>query len=416
MSGARILISGASIAGPALAFWLVKAGCRVTVVERSQTLRKDGQGVDIRDTARDVIRKMGLFQTIRDRSSHEEGTRFVNSKNECYGSFEVDLSGDGNSMTSDVEILRGELANILYDATKEKVTYRFGETVESLQDGEDEVVVSFSSGKSESFDLVVAADGLGSKIRTMAFGQSATTIRSLHSYVSYFSIEPNETDTKWARVSWQPSGRVMALRPDNVGRIRAFLMTTAYDAKDERLKRYSDAMKSGREAQKQVTQELFQDTGLDVKRLLKGMHQSKDFYMQHVAQVKLTHWSAGRVTVVGDAGYAPSPFTGMGTSLAFIGAYILAGEVSESLHDLPAAVRSYERIMKPYVEKTQSLAPGIPWIVNPQSSTGVRILEGCIAVVSYLTKTRIVDYLGKLFSKYSTSTGFKLPEYEAFTR
>ena len=115
------------------------------------------------------------------------------------------------------------------------------------------------------------------------------------------------------------------------------------------------------------------------------MHESDDFYLQHVAQVRLDRWSSGRVTVVGDAGYAPSPFAGMGTSLAFIGAYVLAGEISRQPNDIPAALESYERVLRPYVESIQQLPPGVPWIALPQSTLGVRVFQtiyvGCRGAV-----------------------------------
>jgi 2-polyprenyl-6-methoxyphenol hydroxylase-like FAD-dependent oxidoreductase len=141
MSEPRVLVSGASVAGPALAYWLVRAGCKVTVVERGPSLRSAGQGIDVRDAARDVVKRMGIFDRIRDRSSHEEGMEYVDSNNDCYARFRVDKSGKGNSMTSDIEILRGELAGILFDITKDSVSYIFGDMVKSLEETDKEVNV-----------------------------------------------------------------------------------------------------------------------------------------------------------------------------------------------------------------------------------------------------------------------------------
>lgn len=176
MSGPRVLVSGASVAGPALAYWLVRAGCKVTVVERASSLRSAGQGIDVRDTARDVIKRMGIFDRIRDRSSHEEGMQFVDSNNRCFARFGVDKSGKGESMTCDIEILRGELAKILFDVTKDDAPYIFGDMVESLEETDKEIGVHFSNGTpTTAFDLVVAADGIGSKIRDIAFGVAPLT-------------------------------------------------------------------------------------------------------------------------------------------------------------------------------------------------------------------------------------------------
>ncbi|TVY29824.1 Uncharacterized protein LHYA1_G002019 [Lachnellula hyalina] len=418
MSKLRVLISGASVAGPALAYWLVRAGCSITIIERAPSLRSAGQGIDVRDTARDVIKRMGIFDIMRAKSSQEEGIMFVDSNNRPYAEFGVDDSGEGDSMTCDIEILRGELAKILFDVTKDDVEYIFGDMVESLQETGKDIVVSFASGTPErAFDLVVGADGIGSSIRGMAFGREELNVRSLNAYVSYFSIPKTDIDTLWSRVHWITGGRNMVMRPDNMGRTRAFLSLIAYSASDERLVQLGKAAREGIPEQKAVVQELFQDGDWEIQRMLEGMHESDDFYMQYIGQVRLDRWSSGRVTVVGDAGYAPSPFSGMGTSLAFLGAYVLAGEISKQPDNIPAALLSYERILRPHVESIQNLPPGIPWIVNPQSMMGVRVLETFIWGVGWLSKIGVTTLASKI-TAYLPIGGklFKLPEYEAFNK
>ena len=420
MGPLRVLISGASIAGPALAYWLKRMGipCSVTVVERAARLRPEGQGLDIRDAARDVVKRMGIFDKVRDRSSHEEGIMAVSGDNKAYASFAVDLdSGKGDSITSDVEILRGELAQILYDETKADSRYIFGDTIDSLEETGKDVTVHFANGTpSSTFDLVVAADGLGSRVRTMAFGRDAVRIKSFNAYVSYFSVPPSDLDSTWARVHWLDRGRCIVLRPDNVGRTRAFLMVLGAGASDERIARLARAAKEGVAAQKALNQQLFADAGWEAKRILEGMHVADDFYLQHVAQVYMDAWSTQHVTVVGDAGYACSPFAGMGTSNAFIGAYVLAGEISRQPSDVPAALKAYERVLRPHVEGIQKVPYGVPWLFVPQTRLGVRVLETFIWSVSALSGSP----LGALFSKVSkfvpwgSEVPWKLPEYEAF--
>lgn len=416
MSKLRVLISGASVAGPALAYWLVRAGCSATIVERAPSLRSAGQGIDVRDTARDVIKRMGIFDIMREKSSQEEGVKFVDGKNRAYAEFGVDASGEGDSMTCDIEILRGELAKILFDVTKDDVEYIFGDVVERLEETEKEIVVGFAKGTPErAFDLVVGADGIGSSIRGMVFGRDELSVRSLNAYISYFSIPKTDIDTLWSRVHWIKGGRNMVMRPDNMGRTRAFLSLIAYSKSDERLARLDKAAREGIPEQKAVVQELFQDGDWEMQRILKGMHESDDFYMQYIGQVRLDRWSSGRVTVVGDAGYAASPFSGMGTSLAFLGAYVLAGEISRQPNNIPAALESYERVLRPHVESIQNLPPGIPWIVNPQSALGVKVLNTFLWGFGLLSKIGVVTLVSKI-AAYLPVGGkpFKLPEYEAF--
>ena len=209
----------------------------------------------------------------------------------------------------------------------------------------------------------------------------------------------------------------MLMRPDNLGRTRVFLCLTAYDKSDSRLLRLREASKTSMAAQKALLQELFEDAGWESARLLEGMHKSDDFYSQDVAQIRLDRWSSGRVAVVGDAGYCPSPFTGMGTSLAFIGAYVLAGEISRHPGNISAALESYERVVRPYVAIIQNLPPGIPWIANPQSVLGVKLLETFIWTTGVIAGTRIPGWIMKVAAYipyYHWDYEFKLPEYEAF--
>lgn len=419
MANLRVLISGASVAGPALAYWLKRTGikCTVSIVEQAPYLRTAGQGLDVRDTARDVIKQMNIFETMRERSSQEEGVALVDSDNRYYARFPTDLeSGKGDSPSSDIEILRGELSKILFDVTKDDVSYTFGDQVESVEETGQDVKVNFANGKpSEPFDLVVAADGIGSKIRKMVFGD-ASHIRSLDSYVSYFSIPFGDTDSLWSRVHWLPEGRAIWLRPDNTGRTRAFFMVLGSSKDDERLARFRTVAKKDEEAQKALAAELFTEAGWESSRIIKGMNVSDDFYLQHVAQVKMDYWSRGHVTVVGDAGYACSPFAGGGTSNAFLGAYVLAGEISKQPDNIPAALESYERILHPYVTSVQDLPYGVPQIGLPQTKLGVWILTTCLSMAAAVSGSRLGAVLHKIGSliPWGDPDAFKLPEYEAF--
>lgn len=168
----------------------------MTALERASSLRSADRGLDVRDAARDVIKRMSIFDRIRNKSSHEEGLEFIDSNNRCFARFDVDKSGKGESITCDVEILRGELAGILFNVTKDDVFYIFDDMVESLKEADKEVDVSFVNGTSTTaFDLVVA----DSKIRDIAFGNGYSHVRALDSYVSYFSISPSDTNTMWSR-------------------------------------------------------------------------------------------------------------------------------------------------------------------------------------------------------------------------
>jgi 2-polyprenyl-6-methoxyphenol hydroxylase-like FAD-dependent oxidoreductase len=166
MKDKKILITGASIAGPTLAYWLNRYGFKVTVAERAPELRLGGQNIDVKGPAREIARKMGIEEFIREKNTTESGLRWINGENKTVAEFPKESS---LSLTQELEILRGDLVQILYDHTKSDVEYRFNEYITKLTQTENDVYVNFSSGKAELFNLVIAAEGIGSNTRKLAF-------------------------------------------------------------------------------------------------------------------------------------------------------------------------------------------------------------------------------------------------------
>lgn len=208
----------------------------------------------------------------------------------------------------------------------------------------------------------------------------------------------------------------MVVRPDNHGTMKAFCGFSAYDPSDPRLAKLQKASRGGTPEQKAVIQELFLDGDWEASRILDGMQKSDDFYLQDVAQVRLDRWSSGRVALVGDAAYAPSPFTGMGTSLAFIGAYVLAGEISKQPDNIPAALENYDRVLRPYVESVQQLPPGVPWIAMPQTWAGVKVFETVVWSVGKIYGTWVGSLVTKFVGWALQEKDFALPVYKAFEK
>lgn len=381
MTERTVLISGASIAGPALAFWLKRHGFRPVVVERASELRTGGQSVDLRGAGQEVMRRMGLEQQIRARTTHEEGIHFVDAQGRTKASMSSASMG-GKGFTSDIEILRGQLAQVFYDATREDIEYVFGDQVVSLRDLGDRVRVGFLHGPEREFDLVIAADGIRSRTRELVFGGEAA-IRSLGMYTSYFTIPREPTDDAWARWYSAPGSRSMLLRPDNLGTMRASLTFLGPPRGYERL---------GQEEQKDVLRRVFADAGWQVPRALAGLDQTTDFYFEAVGQVRMPHWSKGRVALVGDAAYCASPVSGMGTSLALVGAYILAGELSRHASHTQAFA-AYERLMRPYVTQAQDIPSVAPRIGSPKTQLGITLVQ---SVVRLATLPGVRQLVGRL--------------------
>ncbi|KAL0259037.1 hypothetical protein SLS55_006542 [Diplodia seriata] len=386
----HILIAGGGIAGPVLAFWLRRAGIGCTVVERSPEPRVTGQQVDIRGEALEIVRMMGLEDAVRRATVQEAGMVIVDAAGRHVAEFGAQDCKDGSkTFTADVEILRGELARVFLEATQGDaggVEYIWGNSIAGITEVDDGVVVRFAKELGEEggpqerkFDLVVAADGMNSKTRRLAF-DDADALKNLGQYMAYFTIAPAPGDTRWASWYNAPGGRLVFVRPDvDRKRAGAYLAICNSDVPQNYLQ-------LGVPEQKAMWDGLFKDAGgQDIERVVRGMHASDDFYMQQIAQVKMprSSWTKGRVALLGDAGYCPSPITGKGTTLAIIGAYVLAGELKTHGADYAAALAGYERVMRPVVEKGQKIGWGAPQIANPQTQWGISILNGFVGAVSW---------------------------------
>ncbi|MGG7508936.1 FAD-dependent monooxygenase [Plantibacter sp. YIM 135249] len=403
MTTRRVLISGASIAGPALAFWLHRAGIETTIVERAPELRRGGQNVDVRGAGREVARRMGIEDEVRAATTGEAGVRFVDARDRVKAAFPAGTS-DTAGPTAEVEILRGDLAGIIVEATKGSTDYVFGDRITALREtpandqGGGSVTASFDHGEDRTADVVVAADGIGSSTRRLVFG-GEPRIRQLGMYTAYLTIPRAETDSAWARWHNATGGRTMTLRPDNVGTTRATFSFLSEPQGYERL---------DPEAQKDVLRRKFADVGWEAPRILAALDGETDMYFEAIGQVHAPRWTHGRVALLGDAGYCASPISGMGTSLALVGAYVLAGELATHA-DHRDAFAAYERVMRPYVEKAQQLPPGAPRLANPKSRAGIALFNAALAVAANPVVSRIG---GRFFSPPADEVS--LPDYPAF--
>lgn len=393
----KILVSGASIAGPTLAFWLAKYGFEVTIVERSKSLRLGGQNLDVRGAGRAIVRLMGIEEEVLAANTGELGLQFVNSDNKVKAAFPVD---GGGSFTSEAEILRGDLVNILYNSTKDSVKYVFGRYITGIDQHEDNVKVTFSNDAIEIFDLLIAADGVRSATRRLIFGDEPE-IKFVGLYNAWYTIPKKLTDTKWARWYTAPGSRVMMIRPDNHGTMRASFSFLSNNPD------YQDLPKS---EQKRILNEKLSGAGWEEERLTEEVEKNDDVYFDAISQVHAPRWFSGRTGMIGDAAYCPTPLTGMGTTLAIVGAYLLAGELSRHPKHEDAFV-AYENRMRPFVEDVQNLPPGVPWLAHPKTKFGVSLVN---AVAGILASSPIKT-ISKLFrsnDKDVTKDAIELPDFK----
>jgi 2-polyprenyl-6-methoxyphenol hydroxylase-like FAD-dependent oxidoreductase len=349
MENANVLISGAGIAGPALAYWLRRYGFNPTVVERSPEPRPGGHAVDLRGVARTVTERMGIMPAVRDRLVDERGVRFVNERGRPQATWPAHLF-DGQGIVAELEILRGDLCRVLYEATRDSTEYLFDDTVTSLAPDEVGVKATFERSAARAFDLVVGADGAHSTVRALAFGEEEQFVRHLGAYTAYFTVpRPADLDG-WFLMHNGPGGRAAALRPDrDPAYAKAMFSFTSPPLRDDR---------RDTSAQRRILADRFAGMGWRVPKLLAGMADAPDFYFDAICQVHLDRWYRDRVILIGDAAYCSSPVSGMGTSLALVAAYVLAGELAAARGDHRVAFSRYESELRDYVKQCQKLPPG----------------------------------------------------------
>lgn len=319
MAPPSILIVGCGIAGPTLASFLLLADKKphITILERESTgsAHLRGQNIDIRGAGVTIIRKLGLEAQIRASTTREEGVQLVDVlENRVWSQNQVDRSGEGRVQmpTSDIEILRGRLAELCWrnsrrisaEAESEGargIEYVFGDYLEEIEQDGDIVRVCFAkSGEMRCFDLVVGADGMQSRTRKMVWGEEGEKdrLKRIGMYAAFFRIPREEQDGKWRRWFHAPGRRGIMLRPDNLG-VRSTIFMYVVNEKDNR---FEQATTGGIEAQKALLVEYFKDAGWECDRIIREMNATDDFYYDAVLQVKMDSWTKGRVVLLGDAG------------------------------------------------------------------------------------------------------------------
>jgi 2-polyprenyl-6-methoxyphenol hydroxylase-like FAD-dependent oxidoreductase len=354
-----VLVSGASVAGPTLAYWLHRHGFRVTVVERSPALRRGwgGHAVDLFGPAVDVVDRMGILPKVREARTRTETISFVRP-----GTPPVDVDFTrlvAGISDRHVEIMRGELAAILHDATRDDVEYVFGDSIRRLTQDDCGVDVEFEHGAARRFDVVVGADGLHSTVRRLTFGGESLFRRYIGGYLAVYTI-PNHRQLHRRMLTYLAPGKLAATYPvHQTGQARAaFLFRRptefAYDHRDV-------------EQQKRLLREVFAGDGWEVPRLLAGLDQAEDFYFDSISQIVMDRWSDRRVTLVGDAGYSPGPAVGGGTSVAVVGAYLVADALRSTVDPVRAFDR-YENAIREVVTRSRRAAPTTMKTLIPATS------------------------------------------------
>ncbi|KAJ2892213.1 uncharacterized protein MKZ38_010132 [Zalerion maritima] len=438
----KILISGAGIGGSALAFWLSHLGHSVTILERHPVLRTSGLQLDLRGPGIAVLDRMGLADAFRAKSAPEQGFRVVDKTGRQRASFLVNKTGKGlQGFTTEWEIMRGDFCTMLCEAAMGKGgKYVFNSSVESFKDkrGKDRtgsdggggVEVRLADGKTETYDLLVGADGIGSNTRKMMLGEPLsgddTGFRPLNGqYIGYVTIpKPLKSDANsdpssqyMATMYMIPGGRGIMMRRHSPAQVQAYLFCRS---DSERLRNAS--LTRDVRTQKEALRDIFKGAGWESDEIVAALMQENDFYLERMGMVKLPSggWSSkgGSVVLLGDAAHCPSANTGMGTTSALVGAYVLAGEIGKHCPAHPGegtkgglemALKEYERKYRPFVEEVQKGIEedkGMRKYLMPQSAFGIEVMNRLMGLASFLN----LNVLGRFVLREDIK--WELPEYK----
>ncbi|MFI5537401.1 FAD-dependent monooxygenase [Nocardia sp. NPDC051900] len=359
MRNTTVLISGASVAGPALAYWLHRYGFAVTVVERAPALRPGGQAIDFKgSTHRTVLERMGVLDDIEQRKTGTTDTVFVDER----GAELALMSGDFTG--GDVEILRGDLAEIFYRRTADRCEYLFGDSITALTETAAGVHVEFEHAPARTFDLVFGADGIHSRVRRLAFGPERDFVKHLGYYYAVAGASP------WSGKTTGPRERVVARGHNAPGRL-----AVSGGPKAQQMYMFAapelDYVRDDIAAQQRILAETFAGVGWEVPRMLAELTEFDDFYMDSISQVQMPDgYTKGRVALVGDSGYG-NTLGGFGTGLAVVGAYVIAGELALAGGDHTVAFARYDEHMKRYAKIAGNSNAGR--FLAPKTARGIKM-------------------------------------------
>jgi 2-polyprenyl-6-methoxyphenol hydroxylase-like FAD-dependent oxidoreductase len=356
-----VLISGASIAGPTLAFWLDRFGYEVTVVERASGPRKGGYAVDLRGPAMEVVSRMGVVPQLSKSHVNVEKVTFLDCDGTPAGIIRPQAVSGGVA-GRDLEVPRTALMETVLDAMGNGVEFIYNESISAIGQDAEKVHVTFASGKKQEFDLVFGADGVNSTTRKLTIDPLAECLKYLgYCYVG-FSI-PNVFDVWNENVSWNIPGKAAVLfSTSDRSQANALLEFLTDNPPYERMRNDQDV--------RALFKEQFAGFGWGVPKLLELMEQADDLFYDGTTYVDLQTWSQGRVALVGDAAYGPSFFTGQGGSLAMVGAYVLAVELFRAGNHAEAFA-SYEATMRPFVESNRAMIEPLIAFLHPRTQAEI---------------------------------------------
>lgn len=369
-----VLISGAGVAGPALAYWLNRYGFATTLVEIAPALRSGGYVIDFWGLGYDIAGLMGLLPQIESAGYHVQELRIVNESGQRVAGFGTQVFSEltgGRFIT----LARSDLSRLIFDKTKNSSEIVFGDEVTDICEDGQGVEVTFASGMQRRFHLVIGADGLHSKIRRLAFGAQASFERPLGYTAAAFEVSGYRPRDEDVYVIYSKPGRMLArfaLHEDRT--LFLFVFVGDYDAAPDQ----SDIT-----AQKAIVTETFRNGGWECGAILSDLGRTDELYFDRVSQIQMEGWSKGRIALIGDAAFCVSLLAGQGSALAMLSAYVLAGELAKAKGDYVQAFRQYENLLRPFISKKQAAAKLFASSFAPKTGFGLFVRNQVVKLLRF---------------------------------
>jgi len=341
----NVLVSGASFAGLATAFWMNRLGYRVTVVEVGKGLKTGGSPVDIKEGTVDIMKRMGLLERIQASSLKAKAVDFLDVEGVRIARMPAQ-SGGAQGTNPEYEIERDALLHMMFEEVKSDVEFLFDDSIARLEETADEVAVTFKSGRQRSFSLLFGCDGNHSSVRRMCFGEESAYSYFLQNYFSITIVDKLLIEENTSQMYNVP-GKVVMLNAYNNKTDIIFCFYSereiSYSYRDQ-------------EEQRSIIFQQFSGEGWRTAELLEKLNRCRDFYFDKMCQIRMPSWTKGRVALVGDAGYCASPAAGMGGSLAIVGATALADAFQKHPGNFERAFQEYNDSLRTFVEDVQAQA------------------------------------------------------------
>lgn len=396
-SNRNVLIAGAGIAGPTLAYWLMRYGFQPTLVEVAPSLRAGGYMIDFWGLGYDVAEKMGLIAKLRGAGYEFTELRLVDGRGRRLGGLDARAFKSllGSRFFS---ILRADLAREVFRTIENGVEMIFDDSIASIEKATGAMNVAFRNGATRAFDLVIGADGLHSGVRSLVFGEEDQFEKYLGYHVASFTVAdyPNRIENVY--VSYTVPGRQVA-RYALRGNRTAFLFVFAGEKK-------LDLAPHDLTARKQILRNVFQGGGWETGKILDAMDAADDLYFDSVSQVRMPQWSRERVALIGDAAFCPSLLAGQGAGFAMAAAYMLAGELFRARGDYGTAFDKFERQFRPFIGRKQRAAKRLGAWFAPKTRLGLGVRNAVTRMMSLPT-------LGGWMLNGMLADRLVLPDYES---